>query len=149
MIAQSIHSNMKGATGFRPDDVPFPGCPLVGRRATRGAPGAPIHERSTRSESALLTLLERHPDAIVFAVRGEGTPKPVRVPKTIPLREHERLVEADRKLMDEVIPADRVVVAKLWGQARAWAPRWHPSGGSVIPRLRRICTSSTSGRSIR
>ncbi len=54
---------------------------------------------------------------MVFAVRGEGTPRAVAVPPSIPLRAHER-VGVDRKLMDEVIPSDRAVVAKLWGQAR-------------------------------
>jgi len=54
---------------------------------------------------------------MVFAVRGEGTPRAVAVPPSIPLRAHER-VGVDRKLMDEVVPSDRAVVAKLWGQAR-------------------------------
>jgi diguanylate cyclase (GGDEF)-like protein/PAS domain S-box-containing protein len=68
-------------------------------------------------ESALLTLLERHPTALVFAILGEGVPKPVPVPDTVPTWGHE-FVDAERKLMDEIIPADRVLVAKLWGQAR-------------------------------
>jgi diguanylate cyclase (GGDEF)-like protein/PAS domain S-box-containing protein len=85
-------------------------------------------------ESALLTLLERHPNAVVFAVRGEGAPKPVPVPKSVPLKHHE-LVEAGRKLIDEVIPADRVVVAKLWGQART-------QGAAVAP-VRRVSDPAT------
>ncbi len=111
------------------------------RVSTRRAPREPWGPRGTDPraldaiESALRTLLERHPDAIVFAVRGEGAPKPVPVPKTVPLREHERLVEADRKLMDEVIPADRVVVAKLWGQART-------QGAAMAP-VRRVSDPAT------
>ena len=91
--------------------------------STRRAPGEGGGSRGTESkasdgtESALLTLLDRHPEAIVFAVRGEGTPRPVPVPRTVPLGNHE-LVDGDRRLMDEVLPADRAVVAKLWGQAR-------------------------------
>ena len=40
-------------------------------------------------ETALETLLRRHPDGIVFAISGGGIPKPVPVPGTIPLVSHE------------------------------------------------------------
>ena len=75
------------------------------------------HASTDSIESALLTLLARHPDALVLAVRGEGTPRRVPVPASIPLGAHDR-VDVERNLMDEVVPADRAVVAKLWGQAR-------------------------------
>src|SRR5271166_6125724 len=80
-------------------------------------------------ESALLTLLQQHPDGVVFAVSGGGVPRPVPVPRTVPLLRHE-IAEGDVQLMDEVIPADRAVVAKLWGQAR--------TQGAAVAVVRRV-----------
>ncbi|MGA2930627.1 MAG: diguanylate cyclase [Acidimicrobiales bacterium] len=80
-------------------------------------------------ESALLTLLERHPDGFVFAISAEGIPKPAPVPRTVPLLRHQ-LVGGDVKLMDELIPADRSLVTKLWGQAR--------TQGAAVATVRRV-----------
>jgi len=80
-------------------------------------------------ESALLTLLQRHPDGAVFAISGGGVPRPVPVPRTVPLVRHE-VAQGDAQLMDEVIPADRAVVAKLWGQAR--------TQGAAVATVRRV-----------
>ncbi len=80
-------------------------------------------------ESALLTLLQRHPDGVVFAISGGGVPKPAPVPGTIPLVRHQ-VAEGDGQLMDEVIPADRALVAKLWGQAHAQ--------GAAVATVRRV-----------
>ncbi|HZT64575.1 MAG TPA: sensor domain-containing diguanylate cyclase [Acidimicrobiales bacterium] len=68
-------------------------------------------------EVALLTLLERHPDALVGAVGGDVSPWVVPIPESVPVDGHRRVDAAT--LLDVVTPADRVVVAKLWGQARA------------------------------
>ena len=80
-------------------------------------------------ESALQTLLQRHPDGVVFAISGGGVPKPMPVPGTIPLVRHES-ASGDAQLMDEVIPADRALVAKLWGQAR--------TQGAAVAVVRRV-----------
>ena len=80
-------------------------------------------------ESALQTLLQRHPDGVVFAISGGGVPKPMPVPGTIPLVRHESASGA-AQLMDEVIPADRALVAKLWGQAR--------TQGAAVAVVRRV-----------
>ena len=94
-----------------------------------------VQPRATDSvESALLTLLARHPDALVLAVRGEGTPRRVPIPASIPLGAHDR-VDIDHNLMDEVVPADRAVVAKLWGQART-------QGAAMAP-VRRVSDPET------
>lgn len=68
-------------------------------------------------ENALLTLLDRHPNARVFAVAGCGAPKIVAFPPGVPVV-RQRVVKDDRNLMDHVVPPDRGAVAKLWGRAR-------------------------------
>ena len=70
----------------------------------------------------------------MLAVRGEGTPRRVPVPASIPLGAHDH-VDIERNLMDEVVPADRAVVAKLWGQART-------QGAAMAP-VRRVSDPET------
>jgi diguanylate cyclase (GGDEF)-like protein/PAS domain S-box-containing protein len=70
------------------------------------------------AEAALASLLERYPDAQVFAIKGDGAPEPVDIPRSIPLHAH-RVVDRSRNLRDEVVAADHSVVARLWGTARA------------------------------
>jgi diguanylate cyclase (GGDEF)-like protein/PAS domain S-box-containing protein len=68
--------------------------------------------------ASLLTLLERYPTALVFAVGGSYSPRAIPLPDSVPVKDHE-VVDGTRDLLDEVLPADRVVVAKMWGQARS------------------------------
>jgi diguanylate cyclase (GGDEF)-like protein/PAS domain S-box-containing protein len=89
-------------------------------------------------ESALLTLLESHPNAFVFAVGGIGSPKAIPLPESVPVQDHE-VLDGTRSLLDEVLPADRVVVAKVWGEARA-------QGAAVAPI--RLMSDPTRPRSL-
>jgi diguanylate cyclase (GGDEF)-like protein/PAS domain S-box-containing protein len=67
-------------------------------------------------EAALLALLAADPGALVGTVGGEDSPRLVPVPASVPVADHPQMgVES---MLDLVEPADRVVVAKLWGQAR-------------------------------
>jgi PAS domain S-box-containing protein len=68
--------------------------------------------------ASLLTLLDRYPTALVFAVGGSYSPRAIPLPESVPVKDHE-VVDGTRDLLDEVLPADRVVVAKMWGQARS------------------------------
>ena len=51
------------------------------------------------------------------------------MPRTVPLIRHE-VAEGGGQLMDQVIPADRAVVAKLWGRAR--------TQGAAVATVRRV-----------
>src|ERR1700730_5572133 len=75
---------------------------------------AEVVDRITR---ALTTLLERFPDASVAAIGGLLSPVMVSVPASLSLGDHRVL--AAGSTLDAVVPADRVVVTKLWGQARS------------------------------
>jgi diguanylate cyclase (GGDEF)-like protein/PAS domain S-box-containing protein len=91
---------------------------------------SPVKQRENNPiETALLTLLGRHPKAIVFAVSADNTPRPIPLPDAVPVQDHE-LVDGTRSLLNEVAPSDRIVVAKLWGQAR--------SRGIAVGPIRRV-----------
>jgi diguanylate cyclase (GGDEF)-like protein/PAS domain S-box-containing protein len=66
---------------------------------------------------ALTTLLERFPDAPVAAIGGLVSPVMVPVPGSLSLGDQPVLTAGST--LDVVVPADRVVVTKLWGQARS------------------------------
>jgi len=76
-------------------------------------------------ENALLTLLERHPTAQVFAVGGESSPKVVAFPPGVPVGRHQ-VLDNSQLLLEQVVPPDRAGVAKLWGRARV-------QGAAVVP----------------
>ena len=69
-------------------------------------------------EAALARLLERHPGAIVAGVEdlGGGHPRLVAPPAKLGLPG--RATTAEAAVINQVVPADRVVVARLWGRAR-------------------------------
>ena len=66
-------------------------------------------------ESALSTLLHRHPDANVCAIGPDGLM--VEMPGSVPLAGH-RVVQA-RSTLNVVVAADRVVMINAWERARA------------------------------
>ena len=76
-------------------------------------------------EATLQRLLARHPEAVVAAIGGDSTP--VRVPLPASLASvSEREVDRTGVLLDQVVTGDRIVLAKLWGQART-------QGAAVAP----------------
>jgi diguanylate cyclase (GGDEF)-like protein/PAS domain S-box-containing protein len=75
---------------------------------------ADVVDRITR---ALTTLLERFPDAPVAAIGGLISPVMVSVPASLSLGDQPVLKAGST--LDVVVPEDRVVVTKLWGQARS------------------------------
>ena len=73
--------------------------------------------KGERVEVALTALLEAQPDALVFAIGGDTAEV---VPLPAGLRPVARRSTVDRRaLVDRVHADDRVVVARLWGRARA------------------------------
>ena len=75
-------------------------------------------------EKALAALLEAHPTAQVAAIDALASPGLVPVPPSVGVA-REQMAEAPTTL-EHVVPADRVVAAKLWGQA-------HRHGTSCAP----------------
>ncbi|HWG72507.1 MAG TPA: sensor domain-containing diguanylate cyclase [Acidimicrobiales bacterium] len=67
-------------------------------------------------EAALRLLLQGHPGAEVAAVDGLASLADCPIPGWVRVSE-DRIVAA-RTMLEMVVPADRVVVARLWGQAR-------------------------------
>jgi diguanylate cyclase (GGDEF)-like protein/PAS domain S-box-containing protein len=80
-------------------------------------PDAPTDEVIDRGTRVLTVLLERLPGAPVAAIGAKTSPALVSVPASVPVGDHPRLKAGS--LLDIVLPADRVVVSKLWGQARS------------------------------
>lgn len=78
--------------------------------ATRGGGGRP-----DAIEEALTALLEAHPTAEVAAIDALASPALVPVPASVGVaRDH--MAEAPT-MLELVVPADRVIAAKLWGRA--------------------------------
>jgi diguanylate cyclase (GGDEF)-like protein/PAS domain S-box-containing protein len=77
----------------------------------------PADEVVDRVTRGLTLLLEKFPRAPVAAIGGAVSPVMVSLPGSLPLGDHPPLKAAST--FDVVVPADRVVVAKLWGQARS------------------------------
>lgn len=79
--------------------------------AARG--GSPY--RPDAIEQALAAMLEAHPTAEVAAIDALASPALVAVPASVGVAS-ERIAGA-RTVLELVVPADRVVAAKLWGRA--------------------------------
>lgn len=89
---------------------------MLGRTGAAGlSAGA---QRLDPEDAALVTLLERHPDALVVAVGGEDTPTIAPMPAAIRLTGH-TVADASRQLLDEIVAEDHAVIVRLWGQCRA------------------------------
>ena len=90
-------------------------------------------------EATLVRLVQRHPDAMVAGVEdlGRGHPRLVAPPAELGLPETARIAES--AVIDHVVPADRVVVARLWGRRRPRRRRRPPpsSPGGSTPWTRR------------
>jgi diguanylate cyclase (GGDEF)-like protein/PAS domain S-box-containing protein len=80
---------------------------------------APADEVLDRNTRALTALLQRFPQARVAAIGGRASAILVPVPASLPLGDHPVLTASS--MLDVVVPVDRVVIAKLWGQARSQA----------------------------
>ena len=68
-----------------------------------------------QTEAALRELAERHPAALVLAIAVDPAPRPVPVPASLGLAGHGTIIP-ESGLSDEVVPADRPVVARLWAE---------------------------------
>ena len=73
--------------------------------------------RTASVEETLYRLLETHPGALVTAVAGVTDPERVAMPASLLVGTHQHLDHAD-PLLEQVVPEDRVVIAKVWGQTR-------------------------------
>src|SRR5579884_3366228 len=76
-------------------------------------------------ESLLRRLLDRFVDALVVAVGGDSTPERVDMPASLEIPSANQIDDMG-PLIAEIVPGDRPLVAKLWGQARL-------RGAAVMP----------------
>jgi diguanylate cyclase (GGDEF)-like protein/PAS domain S-box-containing protein len=77
----------------------------------------PVDDVVDRITRTLTMLLDHFPHAPVAAIGGEVSPVMVPVPGSVSLGDHPVL--SGISTLDVVVPVDRVVVTKLWAQARS------------------------------
>jgi PAS domain S-box-containing protein len=99
----------------------------VDERVRGGPPVAPNgYQHVDPIEVAFGKLVDRHPLSVIGAISGLASPKLVPVPDSVPVGRDR--VGAVGTLFDLVVPADQVIMAKLWGQVR--------TQGAVVAPLR-------------
>ena len=94
--------------------------------ATGNQPDAGDESRTDSIEATLYRLLAAHPDALVTAVAGVTDPERVAMPASLLVENHQRLDGDATALLEQVVPEDRGVIARLWGQTRV-------QGAAVAP----------------
>ena len=87
---------------------------MAGPHATSDLPVS--HRALDPVEAALTSLLERHPDAVLFAIGGEDAPEVAPMPAGLPAGG--RSSEDLSPHLQDVVDEDLAVVARLWGEAR-------------------------------
>jgi diguanylate cyclase (GGDEF)-like protein/PAS domain S-box-containing protein len=102
--------------------------PLTPAEHRAGPPGNDAdgtEEHTDSVEATLYQLLAAHPAALVAAVGGLTTPERVALPASLAVETGHRL-DDDSALLEQVVPEDRAVIAKLWGKTRV-------QGAAVAP----------------